>query len=58
MSLTAATATTTDSETERAAIDVTEASTRAVQAFAAEADGPLHLERRGGRTYLVTHDGR
>ncbi|MFB6127685.1 MAG: hypothetical protein ABEJ79_10395 [Halolamina sp.] len=48
----------TATETGRATVDVTEASTREVQAFAADVDGPLHLERRGGRTYLVAHESR
>lgn len=46
------------SEQRRAQIDVTEAATDEVRDFAHDVDGPLHLERRGGRTYLVAHDGR
>lgn len=37
----------------RASIDVTEASSSEVQAFAERNDCDIHLERRGGRTYLV-----
>ncbi len=34
-------------------IDVTDTSTDEVRAFATSRDGPLHLERRADRTYLV-----
>jgi hypothetical protein len=50
---------TTDATTEpvqstRASIDVTEASAAEVRAFAASEGRSVHLERRGGRTFLVT----
>lgn len=37
----------------RASIDVTEATSSEVQAFADRNNCVVHLERRGGRTYLV-----
>lgn len=37
----------------RASIDVTEASAEEVRAFAAGDTRSIHLERRGGRTFLV-----
>lgn len=57
MSTTAPTAAASEQQ-RRAQIDVTEAATDEVREFAHDVDGPLHLERRGGRTYLVAHDGR
>ncbi|WP_313691645.1 hypothetical protein [Halorarum halobium] len=37
----------------RASIDVTESTSAEVRAFAERNDCEVHLERRGGRTYLV-----
>lgn len=37
----------------RASIDVTESTSAEIRAFADRNDCDIHLERRGGRTYLV-----
>lgn len=39
---------------QRVGVDVSDLSAAGVQAFArSSADGPVHVERRGGRTFLV-----
>ena len=45
---------TTLTEIRRGRIDVTERSPTELREFAAETAGDVHLERRAGRTYLVT----
>jgi hypothetical protein len=39
--------------TARQCVDITEARTDRVESYAERAAGPVHLERRGGRTFLV-----
>jgi hypothetical protein len=53
MGITAVAVDRTTDTSPRRCVDVTDVATDRVQGYAADAPGEAHLERRGGRTFLV-----